>query len=594
MKHVYIPRYVRAGITHKNSHFPRRVQVFGGDTETCMGDIEMIQICDGVKTDVLHATPKNALVEFIRHMKRTCHKGTFNVMYFHNLLFDMETMLMPYTHLYKFSKTFTLMLLGVKVEFFLGKICFVNITFSKNRRLMLRDSSKFASGSLARVAQKLKTKHQKMDKPQGLGTRSPWEPDIKAYAIEDAWVSHDVGQWIVDLHRQHDIAICISFSQFSQKLYQKDFVRKGEIIPFPSDDACMFGEMAYKGGKNGLYCQAPAIIQDCYDVDIVSAYAYSLTKMPNVFFAKYVYIEHYEPNADGVFCIDANIKPYPYPILFQAKGFKGREGDVKDMFVTSYELDMALKLGIIQIFKCRGWLIKKSDYHRHPFDEYVNYWWGKKKTATEGTLEYRISKLGPNAIYGKMISKVDVGGFDYVEKNGETLPKDTDQIACMLYNPIVASLVTAKTRLQILRLEMKYGALHTATDSIKTTMTPQPSDLSSDLGGVELEIKGKCIIIRNKLYLHFDEDNVLQKYALHGFWGTADQLLGMVDQAVNTYKSKHMYKLKEVLRMTKKNPKPFMMMDIERELKVNMQEWYHVKADRPSTAIPDSDDLFTI
>ena len=584
-KNIWIPRHVKDGIGFKKCACPEYIHVFGADTETCKGDVGMVQICDGAGVQLLHVNPANCLEKYVAAMNPMVHKGEVNVCWFHNLTFDMEVMLIPHVQLYREKKSFEISLPDADIELHMGKICFVDIYYSKNRRLQLRDSSKFIMGSLEKVANKLELLHRKSKKPPGLGVRSPWDDDLKAYAIQDAWVTYDIGKWISDnLMHRYNIPLTVSFSQFSQKLYQSQFINEDEHIPFPTDDACYFAERSYHGGKNGMYCPAPVVIDDCYDIDIVSAYADSLTRMPQAYFSRTKYTNKYEPGQHGVYAIDACIGPTKYPVLFKEFSFQPALGEVKDLMVTSYELDKAIQMGLVQLHKCRGWVLDVSTYKKHPFAPYVDFWWQQKKVAIEGTIPYRLAKLGPNAIYGKLIGRIELDEADFVERHGAFMPVKMTHKACSFYNPLLASLVTAKTRLKLLDLETRFEGLHSATDAVKTIHKPYGE--SPELGGYETEIFGKCIILRNKLYLHFNKENKLEKFALHGFWGTPDQLIEMVDKGLREYTCLHMPKLKESLRMVHKKDLPFVMKTVEREINVNFNDWHHIKSDRVSDVTP--------
>lgn len=584
-KNIWIPRHVKDGIGHKDCHYPEAVNVFGADTETAMGNVEMLQVCDGKLAYLLPANPKNALRTFVEFMSEHTRKGELNICFFHNLTFDMEVMLIPYTQLYREKRSFEIKVDEVLLELHMGKICFVDIFYSKNRRLQLRDSSKYIMGSLEKVALKLDLPHKKSPKPQGLGRRSPWEPDIRAYAEQDAWVTYDIGHWICNgLLKRYDVPPVVSFSQFSQKYYQGKFLGPEDHIPFPPDDACYFAERSYHGGKNGLYCPAPVVIDRCYDIDIVSAYAFSLTRMPQAFDSRIVFENQYRPGQHGIYSIDACIAPTRYPVLFKEFSFQPAVGEVKGLMVVSYELDRAIEMGLVQLHRCRGWVLQEGKRIKHPFDPYVQHWWQQKKVAPEGSVDYRCSKLAPNAIYGKLIGRVELDEADFVERDGAARQVKMTHKACSFYNPFLASLVTAKTRLKLLDLEIRFNGLHSATDAVKTTM--RPSGESSELGGFEQEICGKCIILRNKLYLHFNQEGKLEKFALHGFWGKPSQLVDMVEKGLTEYKADHMYKLKETLRLTTKKEIPFMMKEIDRKLRVDFSDWHHIKADRESDVCP--------
>lgn len=578
---VYIPKNVRSGIKRTRSYFPKSpVLVNGADTETCNGKIEMIQVCDfNGKVSVLPVNPNNALEQFVLFIDTITIKDCYNIIFFHNLVFDMEVMLEPYLDIYLLQKSLKLKIAGAEVLLNLGKTSFGLIQFSKNRKMHIRDSSNFIQGSLESVALKLGLKHKKMAKPQGLGVRSPWESDILEYAKNDAIVTKEIGDWIVNnLFKKYNTGIAVSFSHFSQKVYQNNYI-DDYFIPFPPDSCVELAEKSYHGGKNGLYIPVPAFLPNVYEIDLISAYAYSLKAMPYAFDCKYIYINKYIPNVDGIFEIEAEISPFKYTFLFENRTFKPAVGYVKGLCLTSYELDKAISMGLIKIHKCRGWILQKQN-DSHPFASYVDYWWDIKKRSTPGSVEYKLAKLGANAIYGKLIGKVETDNIDYIETPDGVIPNLYKYVASSFYNPFLASLITAKTRLKLLDLEIKYQALHSATDSVKSFYSPEEN--GTELGEPEVDVFGHCIILRNKFYLHFNKEGKLEKFALHGFWGSVEELINMIKESRINYKCQHMFKLRESMRMTNIKPTPFMMNEIERSIKVNLNEWYYIKQDRIS------------
>jgi hypothetical protein len=109
----------------------------------------------------------------------------------------------------------------------------------------------------------------------------------------------------------------------------------------------------------------------------------------------------------------------------------------------------------------------------------------------------------------------------------------------------------------------KFKALHAATDSIKT-LEPITGE-SNELGGYKLEVKGKCLLFRNKLYVHYDGNTTefakIKKFALHGFTGRLSDLLELYESRKNEYTVKHMYKMREAIRQRKT---PLTMVDVTR------------------------------
>lgn len=117
-------------------------------------------------------------------------------------------------------------------------------------------------------------------------------------------------------------------------------------------------------------------------------------------------------------------------------------------------------------------------------------------------------------------------------------------------------------------LEHKFKAIHSSTDSVKTC---QPvTGCSNELGGYKLEVKGTCLIFRNKLYLHYDEGGELKKFALHGFQGNTKDLYDLYKHKGNRYSINHIFRIREALIQKKT---PLKMDRVERTLKMDWSKF---------------------
>jgi hypothetical protein len=143
-----------------------------------------------------------------------------------------------------------------------------------------------------------------------------------------------------------------------------------------------------------------------------------------------------------------------------------------------------------------------------------------------------------------------------------------------LFSPVIATLITGFVRAYLHRLEHQYQSIHSSTDSIKTFAKLEVDSLPHGLGGLNVEVKGDCILLRNKLYLHYDGAMVLggkpAKYALHGFWGSVDELLAMVAGRRIHYEVEHLYRMKEANKQGKTPLKSYLQ---EREVYIDWQAY---------------------
>ena len=132
---------------------------------------------------------------------------------------------------------------------------------------------------------------------------------------------------------------------------------------------------------------------------------------------------------------------------------------------------------------------------------------------------------------------------------------------------MIATLITGFTRVYLHRLEHKYQAIHSSTDSIKCNVNRLEKNLPKGLGTYKLECVGDCLILRNKLYLHYNDKGEIKKFALHGFSGKKEQLLELVTNKKNTYKVNRMLKVREAY---KQQLKPLMMTEQDKILDVDL------------------------
>jgi len=145
-----------------------------------------------------------------------------------------------------------------------------------------------------------------------------------------------------------------------------------------------------------------------------------------------------------------------------------------------------------------------------------------RRRAATTPEESQLFKLLSNSLYGKFIARHPDEDDDRV------------MIAGSLFYPPVAAWITALVRAKITRLEYAEAVVHTSTDGILTTR-PLSGGVGEGLGEMKFEHRGPCLILRNKLYLHFDDRGHLIKWALHGFQGRPRDLWTMLRRGKSRY-----------------------------------------------------------
>lgn len=537
IRDVQVPTYLQHGITYSPKGFPASgVYLFSADLETQNAKPILLQLYDGRNIELFRVSEETILSTFLSYFKKRIKRGCF-VVYFHYLRHDLPFLLNAY---HQYMQQFTEFSLefegGITGEFYYGKVCFGKIRFG-HTVLYLMDSFYFYRRSLRCIAQALRLPHQKMESPEDLGRDDFRSGSSLLYAATDTLVEYDLAKHILDLHIQYDVPLSVSLPQFCQRIFRKHCLLPEDKIFTAREEEQKFAELSYHGGKNGLYVE-PGEYQDVTEVDIISAYPWAMYTLPNPNRMQYEFVAEYEPQAEGIYMIDGETNGCPYP-CFLKHGGEVQDGPFQNLCVTSYELREGLRTGCISLRRCRGGILCRSSYSApNPFRKYVDYFFARKENSDKDHPLYNFYKLALNSLYGKFVQTTEV----YYQSGNDIIHEFR---AGGMYQPFLASLITGKVRAYLHHLECRYRAIHSSTDAIKTQVAPQDIQLRSGLGGLKIEVSGRCWIGRNKLYLHYNEEGDLAKYALHGFHGSPEELERMVAEGRRTYTATRMLQLRE-------------------------------------------------
>ena len=569
IKKIEIPDYIRKGITSNDIGFPHRLKFWGADFETYDGKPYSFQVCgDDLTPRIFFVNENNVLDTFLDYFEDKILEKQVNICYFHNLNFDMAVLL------YKFHREFLgkskveINYKGVHIEAVMGGVCFLKVKYPDGSVLNVYDTFAFIKTSLKRVAEILNFPVKKNPTPKGLGEKKLKSKEFYEYAKKDALMMYYFGKWIIDQHREYNLKICLSISQFSARVFRHYYMRSYDYIPFPPDEVIEPAILSYHGGKNGFYYDTPVDIKNCIEIDINSAYPYAMTKIPNFNSGgDYIKVSKFTDKYEGIYKITGEVFKDKYPIIF-THDFKPVVGKVKDLWITSYELRSALKFKEVKVSKLSGFVYKENkNCSRNPLKNFVLDFW-KKKDEEKNPEKKLLYKLILNSLYGKFIQTVKQDGEDdYVLNDRGIEVIEHKYLAGGLFNPFIATLITGFTRSYLHELEHKYKAVHSSTDSIKTLC--QVKNLPEGLGGLKKEVEGRCIILRNKLYLHYNKKGELKKYALHGFTGDVNTLLKIIDTKNPDYSFKKILKVREALRQ---ELEPLKMLDLEKTLNVDVSK----------------------
>jgi len=591
IKDVSIPDRVRFGIkkNHRSSPLPANLKVFGADTETVHGLPHTVQIYDGKEPALFYVNAKTVFKTFWDYVKERSRRKGVNLCYFHNLKFDLLILFHQY-HRFIYEQyndiSFTIRegKREIEVSFIYGKVNAGKIK-EGDVTVKLLDSRHFTQASLDNSLSMFQIPFNKKPTPEGLGDLYLKDDEFEDYAKTDVVSEYHLAKKILEFHDQYKVSPCVSLPQFAAKVFRHFYFEPDTTIEFPPPAVLKASEQSYHGGKNGFYLPGPRLIKNVYEVDINSSYPNAMAHLPQMTKGTYNQIHEYDPDRQGIYRISGFANPErKYPILYDA-GFKRVNGPFVDIYVTSHEIPLMKKPDYdFQIEE--GFVWTPEPYYVNPFKKFTEDFYRLKETTPKSEKAlYTFYKITLNALYGKFISTVEKREFEWVEEK-KGIPLGIDMVwdavlkryiltkrnfvASAMYNPFVGSLITGFARARLYEMEVKYEALHSATDSVKTLIKPKEVD---GLGGQKLESFGTCYFFRNKFYLHYSQernlcghdsvkfpfrlgDSHLCKVALHGYKAKTDKgiahLVNHRDEFLEThhlrYDYQHVVGLREGLK----------------------------------------------
>lgn len=463
------------------SSFPSRA-VYGFDTETLDGWCKLITCSDG---RVLKDGDIDDILSFLTY--RQC-RGAHN--FFYNIDYDMDAIL-------KFLDTDTLKTLletgeadyeKYHIKMIAGK--FYTFTLSKHR-YSFYDLWQFYDSSLEVAARKYLGEEKytiPLDRVQIGNSASYWQThskDIETYCLNDARLTKALGE---ALQRE-----AITTFQFTPKHYvskaglSKQYFRHRCLIPDTRQipkPAMAYAFQAYHGGRfevteRGNVGQATAI-------DINSAYPYQISNLLDVTKGEWRHVHKRNTEATYGFYACRVSHHYAFLPLLPLKlwGQTFYPYGEWNTFLTGDEIDELRKVGSVDVI--RGWEFYAGE-EIYPFREAIEHLYKAKSTAKKGSYQYSLYKIVMNALYGAFYEKV-------------LLPDGNLRVGS-LFNPVYATLITSRTRLDLYREARKYGrnAVCLATDGILVKgKTPLTS--SNELGAFSIKETGESIILRSGIY----------------------------------------------------------------------------------------------
>jgi hypothetical protein len=542
--------------------------VIGGDTETVNGEPITLQFFSEDLSIEAYCpvNGKNAFSTFIKFLNSLPQSDSSYTIYCHNLSFDMvsffyskQSELLKGIFEFKFDRW--------KIKGLYKSNCYTFFTHKNgHKQVYLIDTSAFFMGSLENLGKMFCPHLPKFPHPVYLGKRKPnrrEEPQFRRYAMRDAEICFYIGKSIQQEHFTNDIRQSVSAPQMASRIFKKKYLEK--TISLPPRKIVFAGLHSYHGGKNNLTVK-PGLYKNICVLDIISAYPHAMAQLPSFYHPELFYgvkgstVKNWESvNPYGVYRVKGSAKTCQWPMIYD-HAFKPICGSkFSDTWITGFEMVEGLRSGELTIEEFFGYCYDYTkDADDSPFAKYAMHYFQEKDSA-ENDIKRQFNKILLNSLYGKFIQKNQLSTeyFMLMDLDTNTLHQGgLDFEAGGLFNPFIATLITGFVRANLHRLEHKYKALHTSTDSVFTQT--RPKTLPGGLGGLKEEFYGDMLIFRNKLYIGYSSKpgkkiiesklfpgKYISKYALHGFHGNVLELERLALTGERVYSYTKVNKLKE-------------------------------------------------
>jgi len=423
-------------------------------------------------------------------------------------------------------------------------------------RVRVLDAAAFYPGSLDSVAKMVGVERKDpIDKTYlaSLTRADLSDPVFRHYAAQDAVVTRLIGERIVAMHEEYDVATCMTAPQFASRVFRRHFL--GEELALPGPELEQAGLFSYHGGKNGFYLRRPERLQ-AWNLDIVSAYPEAMRALPALEGSHWERTTTYRPGAHALWLARFTHHPCRFVGALTHGGQRLARGG-SEVWLTGYELDAMRERDEARgLTVTDGWVME-GETNDGGMVSFVDRFFAEKQTAVGP--QRATAKLLLNSLYGKYFQKQPVGDVGQLIADIDPDTADVrvwesvtnadspyDYRAGGLYHPPVASLITGFVRARVHRLEHKYAAVATSTDGLFARQPPWTADVGTGLGKLTAE-HGTLDIWRERLYEFMPEGPVARrKVALHGFRGSADDLREIpLTPGVYQYTGRHAVTLRE-------------------------------------------------
>lgn len=463
------------------SSFPSR-PVHGLDTETLDGYARLICCSDGRS---LECDNIDDILAFL------CHKsarGAHN--FFYNIQYDYEAIMkyLPVDTLGEMLDTGKVTYGDFSLKAIPGKM--FSITRDKHR-YSFYDLWQFYETSLEKAAARYLGKDKyivDLDRAQ-IGTNALyWQShgaDIETYCLNDASLTKALGDLL-----QAEVTDTFQFTPkhyVSKAGLSKQYFRHTCEIPDTRRIPRSVFEYAFNAYHGGRFeVTERGNCGECTAIDINSAYPYQIANLLDITKGEWRQVRKRNNEASIGFyaCrLSHHYAHLPYCAL-KLKGQTFYPYGSWYGYITGDEIDLLQKCGEVKVYA--GWEFYPTE-ESYPFREAIYHLYQAKSKAKKGSYQYSLYKIAMNSLYGAFYEKV-------------LMPDGSFRVGS-LFNPVYATLITARTRLALTTKALEYGqnAVCLATDGILIKGDVDLID-SKELGAFSLKERGESIVLRSGIY----------------------------------------------------------------------------------------------
>jgi hypothetical protein len=331
---------------------------------------------------------------------------------------------------------------------------------------------------------------------------------IIEYCIKDCELTENLGNFLIEKVKQVGIKIpkyITSHASFSRQIALE--MCKIPSIRWTPINILDIATQTYFGGRFEVLQKG--MFKKLRGYDLNSAYPDTIRRLPSLKYGIWNVVRDLKDVSKketiGFYKCRFRIpKGYISPFVIKNRGIVVNPDGYFETWITWYELDLLRK--DVKYFKLDyGYEYKPSKREYYPFEKMIDYLYERKsfykydKKEKDEVLSW-IFKIIMNALYGCFIERHDV---IMIDKNDGSELKFTQ--SGKLFNPVYASIITARTRWKLLKDSGKRNRKHIVgfhTDSVISDKFLLRLWLKrgKKLGKWTMEKKGKSLIIMTGIY----------------------------------------------------------------------------------------------